>query len=241
MTSSKNKQVGQPRENPTNVRNGKELIEAAIEALENDRCRTAMIQPQRQPFFMDCRTRSFRDIQSQLDILISDHRLRGTWLSRGPQTNRGFPLQYSTFVPSPPPSPQASSRFSITPDAARILNRTLGKKSGDVSRETERLEKGPEDQLVYIMLFEGVEGLGRRKFLYAYSPGEAASVAFHHLSNGYSVILAGISLMKATNESSGFQDVRRWNPCKSIPELEVVTKQWEGEYRGPEYTIGIIH
>ena len=201
MTQPKNK--GETQESPTNIRNGKELVEKTIDAIENNRCRTAMIQPQRQAFLLDCRQRSSQDLSRHLSVFNLGIGNTGRWLSRS-MVDHGQPIYHQPHLP---PQPQSTAWFSVGPTVARLYQDML-------AEEAEASCPGTDGKIAHLLLFEGASGRAIQKYCIVYTMGEATAIAFHHLANGYSLVFAGIILRSSYDDSYGFRYRKSYTMCK---------------------------
>ena len=232
MTGFNNKKDWVPKESPTNVRNGKELIKAANDAFDNNRCRTAVIQPQGRAFYMGCRMRSFYDFRTHLAMTGRGTGNAARWLGRSLVDN----IDRFAFQSSAAPQPLSTARFHLGPAVAKLLKELLISEAGEIDTSN-------DGKVIYLLLFEGLSGRSIQMFCTAYSAGEAASVAFYQLANGYSMVFAGITLKESYRDRYGFGHNMTYHTCSTIQELETVAKDQPrpiGSY-GTKDVIGIIY
>ena len=227
MTGPKTKHDRGPRESPTNIRNGKDLVDAAIHAFENDRCKTALIQPQGQAFYLDCRDRSFYDFRPHLLILGRDLDDAGRWSvrSKDPRT----PYMDSTA----PPPPQATARCHIGPHVAKTMQELLISEGKGLLRDNDGMH-------AHLMVFEGASGRANQTHCVAHTAGEAASIAFHHIANGFSLVFAGIMDRVLYEDYVKMRNVKAWECCKTIQDLEAVATRFSNASAFKK-TVGIVY
>jgi hypothetical protein len=214
------------RENVTNVRKGKDLIAAAVDALDKDRCRTAVIQPQGQKFFLDCRIRSTHELLSDISGFGINPGNFGRWLARSMERHGNY-----TFQPHLPPQSMNTAHFLLSPANARLLADEL---HGELN--TDRANSGT---VIHLLLIEGASAKAIQKFCFAYSASEAASTAFHALANGYSVSIAGAILVEDLNRlherHAGIERVSTLEKLRELTKRQREEHTWCGDR-----SIGVI-
>lgn len=238
MSGNDTKRDSKTQESPTNVRNGKDLVEKAIEAFQNDRCRTALIQPQKQAFHLDCRERSFYDFRPHLAMLGHGTGDSGRWLYRDLVDGLGR----SSYSASSVPPTQSTARCHLGPAVARTLEALL-------SSETESPLSSDKGKFKHLMVFEGAAGKAIQKYCIVHSAGQTAAVAFYNLANGYSMVFAGIVLRESYDDVRGFREAMTYHHCKTVEDLEAIADSQPplGDRRPLRYhtegkeTIGIIY
>ena len=212
-------------ESPTNIRNGKDLVYRAIDANEHDRCRTAMIQPQRHMFFMDCRQRGHSEFREHLPFIYYGKASAG----------RRVEKDYRTSVPKmesrSQPDPESTARLTIGPRIAKVLRTSLQQEAA-----TDWPDGRLDEILKYFIIIEGASGAAVRKLCIAHSAGEAASVMFHHRAKGFSVEFVGAVLSDYNKEAQDW----KWVWCPSVDQMTELAG-WEADMQKHERKVAIVY
>ena len=160
------------KENPTSVRNGKGLLQAALDAVQYDRCRTAIIQPQHQFFYLDCQPRVSNDV-SRYDIL---------WDQQGHKPDRWLAKNtHGLLCFAGPPSSVSTGRFTFSPALLRIWAEI---------HKLEQSEHIEHPKLVHYLVVQGDSANRVQKFSTHWTVIGALNSAFYALANGFEVTFA---------------------------------------------------
>ena len=175
------------KESPSCIRNGKDLIEKAVDALDSDRCRTAIIQPQRQFFYLDCQSRAWRDISWHVVLCKLQPGNSDRWLSKSTVDHLGR----VDFSACGPPAPVSTGRFIISPRLVRIW--------ADTSALEQEGKQG-DPKLCHCLVVRGASASAVQKFTIYSTVTGALNSAFHALANGFEVAFAA-SFLAEENET----------------------------------------
>ena len=221
---------------PTNIRSGKELVNAAIDAFEHERCRTVLIQPQGQWVYLDCRNRSDYDFRRYLVLIARGSGDASRWLART-LVNGDGKLSYHV---SPPPQSQSTAWCHLGPAVVKTLRAML-------PNEREAPVCSEHSNVLHLLVFEGASGRAIQKYCIVHSAGEAASITFHHLANGHSLVFAGIVLEESYDDLRAFRHPETYYHCASIQDLDALFDSQpeipsiRAQFGEGKATIGIIY
>ena len=166
-----------PKENPTSVRNGKELIKAAVDALANDRCRTAIIQPQRRFFYLDCQSRAWNDISWHVVLCQLKPGNSDRWLSKSMADSENS----VNFNYSGAPAQVSTGRFITSPRLVKVWADT---------RALEQEGRREDPKLCHYLVMRGASASAVQMFTMHATVTGALNSAFHALANGFEVVFA---------------------------------------------------
>ena len=219
-----------PKESPTSVRNGKGLITAAVDALKNDRCRTAFIQPQRQFFYLDCRGRAWADIGWHVALCKLNRGNSDRWLSKS-MTDQDGRVDFSV---SRPPAEVSTGRFIVSPDLVKLWADTHALEQNGIREDP---------KLCHCLVMQGASDSAVQKFAIHATVTGALNSAFHALANGFEVVFAASFLA----DEIGIFAEASLEPCTNVFGLIQVKVSKDAEHaerKGPYCQVkrvGIIY